>query len=214
VGGQQTGSNLSNVTQSDGGMLFVNNHGSLVYWQKSHLASQFTSPVWTIGPGDTPYYREIQWISDPQRVFNNISIQPFSPDGASLPLVVPSNAAAVNASQKQYGPQPKQPPGYLQSTTEMQNFADWIFANFGSARIRAENVRIDAAPAPGLWPMVLGLGVGDVVTAQMWAIGNTGITNTMRTTRFRRKIIFNEDEESTEASLQLWLDPEPGSYWT
>ena len=50
IGGQQTGQNVQNITGSDGGLMYVDNLGNLTYWQKTHLAGQYSSPVWTIGP--------------------------------------------------------------------------------------------------------------------------------------------------------------------
>ena len=54
IGGQQTGQNVQNIAISDGGMLFIDNCGNLNYWQRTHLASQYSSPVWTLGPTTSP----------------------------------------------------------------------------------------------------------------------------------------------------------------
>ena len=89
IGGQQTGINVLNQAGSDGGLYFVDNLGNSTYWQKSHLASQYASPVWTIGPSNSPYYREIRWIPDPQRIWNAVVLTPYSPDGASSPSLPP-----------------------------------------------------------------------------------------------------------------------------
>ena len=215
------------MTQSDGGLFYIDNLGNLTYWQKSHLAAQYSTPVWTITPdapptpGATataiPYYREgFRWVADPQRVWNAIGITPFSPDGSSLAIITPSNATAVNTSQQQYGAQPRDITSYLQSATEMQSQANWIFTNFGQVQIRVENVKIDAAPYPAAWPLILGINVGDVVTVQNWQIGDGGTTGTFRVSQIRRMIAYGGDdpEDDPQASVTLTLDYEPPSYWS
>ena len=167
-GGVQAGAAVQAIQQSDGGMLFTDNCGHLTYWQRPHLASQYSSPVWQLGPssGEIPYYREIRWIQDPQRVWNVITVTPLSPTGAALPSITPANASAVDASQARYGPQPLAITSWLQSQSEMQNQANFLFANYGTPQRRAEKVKIDAAPYPAAWIMVMGVNIGDIVTLE------------------------------------------------
>jgi hypothetical protein len=215
VGGQATADNVLNQVDSDGGLFFIDNPGNATYWQRPHLTSQYPDPVWTIGPANSPYYREIKWIPDPQRIWNSITLTPFSPDDALLPLIIPAQAAQVLASQAQFGAQPKQITSYLQSVTEMQNQANWLFAHYGTVHIRAENVKLDAAPDPSLFPMILGVNVSDVVTGQMWQIGAGGITWTFRVSEIKRHLEYNGDTGRAEASAVLKLDYEPSDgYWS
>ena len=218
VGGQQCGQNVENLAQSDGGLLFIDSVGKLNYWERSHLAAQYSSPVWSIGPttsaGRIPYDRTIKWILDPQQAWNAIEIQPYSPSGAALPIITPSDAAGVTASQTQYGAQPFGVNSYLQSTAEMQSQADWLFEFFGQPVRRAEQVKIDAATQPYAWELVLGISVGDVVTLEDWQIGGGGTVYTYRATEVKRRFAYGDDREITEASVTLQLEPEPSSYWS
>ena len=218
VGGQQAGQNVENQALSDGGLLYIANDGRLCYWQKSHLAAQYSSPVWNIGPttsaGRTPYDRTIKWILDPQEAYNAIEVQPYSPSGAALPIITPSDSAGVTASQSQYGSQPYQVNNYLQSTSEMQSYADWLFTTYGNPPRRAENVKIDAATQPYAWMMILGANVGDVVQLEDWEIGGGGSVYTYRITNIKRKFSYGDDREISEASIVLQISPEPVSYWS
>ena len=216
LGGQQAGQNVQNIAISDGGFLFINNQGNLVYWQRPHLASQYSSPVWTLGPdtSQTPYARTVKWILDPQRAWNAIEIQPYSPTGAQLPIITPSNGNQVIASQQQYGAQPYQVNSYLQSTTEMQNQANWLFTYFGQPQRRVEQVKIDAASYPQAWELVLGVNVGDVVTVEDWQIGGGGTIFTYRVTEMKRKFAFGAHGDEVTANVELTLDFEPSSYWS
>jgi len=224
IGGQQAGQNLTNIAQSDGGLLFIDNLGFLTYWQKSHLAGQYSAPVWTLTPDAAPtpgadpdaipYLPDIKWAADPQRIWNSVTITPFSPDGASLPLIVPSDATAVVTSQQQYGVQPFPLTSYLQDTSEMQSQASWILSNFGQAQDRVENLTVDAASYPAAFEFLLGCSVGDVVSIQNWAIGDTGATGTFRISNIRRSIHFAGEDGQVRASITIQGDFEPASYWS
>lgn len=215
-GGSQTGSAIQAIQQSDDGMLYVDNCGNLTYWERPHLASQYTSPVWLIGPstGKIPYYVQVNWVTDPQRVQNVITISPLSPTGAALPLITPSSAPAANASQAQYGAQPLQVTSYLQSMTEMQSQANWLLEVFGVPRRRAESVFIDAGPDPLAWQLVLGINVGDVVTLEDWVIGGGGAVYTMRVTEIKRRLDFGSHNQPVTGQVTLTLDYEATSYWS
>lgn len=219
-GGQQVGASIQAIATSDGGFLFVDNCNHLTYWQKSRLASQYPSPVWQLGPsaGKIPYYQEIRWVTDPQRVYNVITISPVSPTGAALPVITPNNATAVLKSQVRHGAQPLQISSWLQSTAEMQAQANWLFANFGQPQRRVENVKVDAAAYPPAWGFVVGVNVGDIVTLEDWVPGGGGNVSTYRVTNLTRRISGGgrtdaADQADMIAEVVLTLDFEPQSYW-
>ncbi len=228
-GGQQVGNAVQAIQASDGGMLFMDNPGNLTYWMRSHLASQYSFPVWTLTPtapptaGATadkiPYYEHYRMVNDPQRIYNVITVQPFSPSGAQLPLLTPSNAPGVLSSQVQHGAQPLAITSWLQDQSVMQNQADWLFLNFGSPQTRAELVRVDAAPYSTAWNMVASVNIGDVVTFEEWQIGGGGDVLTLRITEINRKIRFggqnnnNAGDGEVVASVELVCDFEPPSYY-
>ena len=229
-GGTQTGTAVQAIQASDQGFLAVDNAGNLFYWMRSHLASQYSSPVWVITPDAPPtpgasataipYDREIRWVdSDPQRIYNTITVAPFSPSGAQLPELTPTDAAGVESSQATYGAQALAITSWLQDQTVMQSQANFLFTNYGAPQTRAENVRIDAAPYPAAWLLVAGISVGDVVSLTKWQIGDGGPVFTLRTTMINRKIRFggmndgNAGEGEVVASVELVLDAEPSSYY-
>jgi len=228
-GGQQMNTSIQAIQQSDGGMLAVDSVGNLFYWSRDHLASQYSSPVWTLTPDAPPapgasatalpYYLEYRIVSDPQRIFNVVTVQPFSPSGAQLPLLTPTDAAGVTASQARYGAQQYPVTSWLQDQAVMQAQADFLFTNFGQPQVRAENVRVDAAPYPAAFELVMGVNVGDVVTLTSWEVGSTGQTLTLRVTEINRKLRFggqnegNAGEGTVVASVELTCDFEPSSYF-
>jgi hypothetical protein len=212
-GGNPAGTTITELQQSDSGLLCVDNLNNLTYWQRPHLAGQYSSPVWSFGPSGTedPYYRDVRWPSDPQKVWNAIQVSPFSPDGTQLPIITPTNTSGVEASQLAYGAQPQQIISWLQSTSEMQNQANFLFTNYGAPVRRVENLKIDAASNPSQWPVVVGINVGDVILVEDWQIGGGGTSYTFRVSQIERHIEFGD---RTEASVVIKADYEPSSYFS
>jgi hypothetical protein len=216
-GGNQAGTMITELQQSDSGLLCVDNLNNLTYWDRPHLASQYSSPVWAFGPSaaEDPYWLDIKWPSGPQRTWNAITVSPFSPDGTQLPAITPVNTAGVEASQLNYGAQPQQIISWLQSTSEMQSQANFLFANYGQPVRRVEGMKIDAASNPSLWPAVMGINVGDIITVEDWQIGGGGTVYTFRVSQLDRHIEFGgKGGEETAASVTIRADYEPTSYWT
>jgi hypothetical protein len=216
-GGTQAGAAIQAIQQSDSGMLYIDSQNNIVYWQRPHLAAQYTNPVWELGTdtGKIPYWRQLDWPTDPQRIINAITVAPLSPTGAALPEYTPTNVSGVESSQGLYGAQPLAVTSWLQSTSEMQLQANWLFTNWGVPRRRAENVKVDAASHPAAWPLVLGISVGDVVSIQDWQIGGGGSVYTYRVTELRRHVEFGgPDGRETIGAVWITADYEPSSYFS
>ena len=118
------------------------------------------------------------------------------------------------ASQAQYGAQPYAVTSWLQSTSEMQAQANWVFEFFGVPQRRAEDVKVDAAPYPAAWPLVAAIGVGDVITIEDWQIGGGGTNYTFRVTELKRRLAFGARGDQVEAYVSITADFEPTSYWS
>ena len=216
VGGQQCGGNLNNLAQSDNGLLFVDNNGTLSYRDRSHLNSD--TVVWHLssaGPADGyPFKPDQIFENDPQRVYNVIQVQPYSPDGATLPALTPSDATAADASQTQYGPRPLQITSYLQSATSQQSQADWLLSTFGALERRVSSLTVDAAGYPAAWLLVLGANVGDLVqVVDQPMLGGPQSTGTYRISSISRKIAFGANQSKPEASITIVADPDV-TYWS
>jgi len=217
VGGQQTGGSIQNIVGSDNGLLTVDNCGNLCYRMKSHLAAD--TVVWQVssaGPSyGLPFRPDQAFGNDPQRVWNFITITPYSPDGASLPVITPASASAADTSQEQYGVQPKAVTSYLQSTAEMQAQANWLLTQFGSLKRRVTKLTIDAAAYPAAWGMVLGCNPGDLVSVvDLPMQGGPQTTGTYRISSISRTIAFGANGNQPEASVTIIADAEPSSWWT
>lgn len=218
VGGQQAGANIQNQVYSDNGLLNVDNCGVLCYRARPRLASD--TVIWNLssaGPAyGLPFAPDQAFGNDPQRVWNTIQVAPYSPDGATPPLITPSSASAVAVSQQQYGNRPLPwSVSYLQSAAAIQAQVNWLIAQFGSLRRRVTSLKADAASHPAAWLFVLGANPGDLaqVTDQPMQGGPLSV-GTYRISSISRRITFGANKTSPEASLTIVADPEPAWYWT
>lgn len=216
IGGQQAGANLQNIADSDNGLLYVDNNGTLCYRSRAHLAAD--TAVWQIGmntlAGMIPFDDSVEWSSDPQRIWDAITVTPYSPDGASLASLTPSDAAAANAAQAQSGVRPKAVTSYLQDQARMQAQADWYLANFATLQRRASVVAIDAASHPAGWLMVAGMNPGDIAQIYDAPLGQPATTGNYRVSQISRSVSYGANGTNTEGRLVLVLDPLPATYWS
>ena len=216
VGGQATGQNCINIQLSDDGLLTIDNCGTVGYRARPHLAAD--TPVWLLGPnvsaGQIPYEPDQSFGNDPVRVWNAVLTSPYSPDGASLADITPSNAAAVAVSQAQYGPKPLSQTSYLQSVSKIQAATNWLLATFGQVERRVEKLTVNAAPHPAAWVFVIGGNVGDVATVSDQPFGGPATSGNYRISQMQRSISFGANGTKPEASLTIIADPIPASFWS
>jgi len=235
TGGQVSGSAVSAITQSDGGLLYVDNPGALCYWQRPHLAAQ---PVlWTLGPdiqaGMIPFTKDTSFDTDPQRIINDIAITQYDVTAAQAAqeaglstgsaelrggLVFAPDAsrdAAILASQEQNGDSTLAFTSYLQSQPLIQAAANYLFDNYGQPSQRVTGITVDAAAmartCPAAWQFVLGCNVGDVFYAVQAEPGQPAVAGTWRITRIERTISFAEGTAAATITGDLYIPYEwPG----
>ena len=216
VGGAQCGASVQNIVSSDNGWFFTDLLGVMCYRGRAHLNSD--TVAWHIGmnvaAGDKPFAGDVNWDNSPERVFTAITVQPYSPDGATLAELVPSGFAAVNAAQSQFGPRPLNVNSYLQSTSSQQSQADWLFGYYGAVRRRGAVITIDAASHPAAWGLVLAANIGDLVQTYDAPLGSPPMTVTYRISYATRQMSFGADGQPPTAKVTLVLDPvPPAGYW-
>ena len=209
VGGQQAGANVQSMINSDNGWAFYDNVGVFNYRDRPHLNSD--SVTWYIGmntaAGQIPFAGDIKADNDPQRVYTAITVAPYSPDGASLPDLVPSDYQAVNAAQAQYGPRPLALTNYLQSSTEQQNAANFLFTFYGTLRKRIAVITIDAATHPAAWGIACGLNISDIIQVYDAPIAAPATTTQYRVSQINRSLSFGAAGQPPQAQVVIVADP-------
>jgi glycosyl hydrolase family 12/concanavalin A-like lectin/glucanase superfamily protein len=167
--GQQLATNLINIAESDSGLLYVDGPGYICYQSRAagyNLPAAATLGENTTG-GETPYLPDIAFDYDPSQVYNDIQLTqlsaPQAVDGAAVSVVItPSDAAAVTTSIEQYGDQTLQETTYLFDPGATADLANWIFWTSSGPQIRVSTLTLDPGANPALWPVALGLEVGQV----------------------------------------------------
>jgi hypothetical protein len=217
VGGQQAGANVQAVVNSDAGWLTTDNPGLLCYRSRQHANSDV--PVWQLGPnvaaGQIPYEVSIGFGADQQKTYTAITVAPYAPDGSSPADIVPSDADAVDAAQLQYGSRPLQVRSYLQSSTEQQAQANFLFDFYGSMRRRVETLEIDAARHPGAWILVAGANLGDLCQVEDIPFSAPVTSGVYRISSLSRQVSGGANGSATTAKIMLVIDPvPPNGYWT
>jgi Concanavalin A-like lectin/glucanases superfamily len=217
IGGQQLGANCQNLVDSDNGLLFVDNCGTLSYRSRAHLASD--TVTWFIGmnviAGMAPFDGSIEWSSDPQRVWDAITVTPFSPDGASLASFTPASASGANASQAQFGPRSKAVTSYLQDASKQQAQASWYLSNFGILQKRGSVIAIDAASHPAAWGIVAGMNPSDIIQVYDQPLGSPATTAVFRVGSLSRSVSNGANGTPVRARLVIVAEPlPPAGYWT
>jgi hypothetical protein len=209
VGGQQTGANVANIQGSDSGWWFYDLCNVANYRQRSHLNAD--SVAWNIGmnvtAGYIPFQGDIKYDNDKMRAYAAISVNPYSPDGATLAELVPANYVAVNAAQQQYGPGPLSVNSYLQSTSEQQSQVNWLFSYYGTIRKRVAALTIDAAGHPEAWGIVAGLNIGDIVRIFDQPMGGPPTTAIYRVSSMDRALAFAANGQGVMARITIVADP-------
>jgi hypothetical protein len=209
VGGQVAGSNIQNIASSDNGVLFVDLVGNWSYRSRPHLNSD--QVAWTIGinviAGMIPFAPDIQWANDPNRLWDLITIQPYSPDGAQLADQTPANYTAVQAAIKQYGPRANSITSYLQSTSAQQAQANFFQENFGTLQRRAQAIAIDAAAHPAAWGLWAACNCTDLIQVTDLIFGQPQTVGTYRVSNMQRSMSRGANGKVTEAKIILMADP-------
>jgi hypothetical protein len=215
IGGQQAGSSANNIVQSDDGFLFVDLPGNISYRQRPHLAAD--QVVWYIGMnvagGMLPFSDDVEFGNDPARVWDDITVASYAPDGSSPPVLTPTSAVLVNAAQQQYGDRPQQVTSYLQDPAKQQVQADWIFATYGSLQRRVAKITIEAASHPASWAFVLSANISDLIQVYDQPFGAPATIGIYRISHLDRTISYSANGSEVTGRAEVTADPVPASYW-
>ena len=172
--------------------------------------------TWYIGTdvaaGMIPFDGTITYPNDSQRIYTDVTITPYAPDGSSPAIITPSDGAAVDAAQTQYGPKPYGVTSYLQSAAEQQNQADNLFDNYGTGQRRIQ-FTVNAASHPAAWAFVLGGAISDICQVFDQPIGAPSTTGNFRITKIDRSVAYGANESQVEATAVVTADPVL-TYWS
>jgi hypothetical protein len=191
----------------------VDNLGASCYRQRPHLASD--TAAWSIGPGTGITYGSDQaWQNDPVRAFTDVRVTQYSPSGAALPVTTPTSYSAVLAALNQMGDRPYTPTSYLQSSTEIQNMANWVFQQYGVVRRRCQPLTVDAAKRASAWQFAAGANISDLASITDEPFGAPSTSVTYRISNISRTFSGGAAGTRYTAEISIMADSVPTSYWS
>jgi len=213
ISGSPASQDVANITTSLVPAVFYITPAGEMY----HLAKQFAwnqPVVWTLGQdvasGQIPFKGDLVFDWDPTRIVNQIQLTQLDDQS----ITVPSVTAEETASQLEYGTISYQQTGYLQGDSSspltagpgLMDLADYLATTFAAPRLRLSAITVEASSNPTLWPFVLGVSPGDMITVTRVAQENVLVTVTGRVTQTERTF---ESGMSPVASVSLLIDPAP-----
>ena len=204
IPGKQASAAIQDMTDSDGGLLYIAGDGNLVYFAYGNFDNE--TPAWTLGEnvtgGEIPYLPDAQVGYDPTLIANTITATQ-----QNGPAVTPSTALVpfITASQQRFGSITDTPTVYLADLSAVTDLVNWIAETNGTPHLRVEQVTIDAAKSTAAWPLVLYGDVGDVVLFNRRP--STGGAPALAITCIILKIKRTLDWATGTATVQLTLSP-------
>jgi len=160
------------VTVSEQGNFYADKDGQIVFVERDTRYLDLTS-LWTFGDGagELHYLDDLAYDYDPTFVFNRVEV-----DNADGVIAVVTNPT----SQQSYFPRSTSLAANLQSDDDAIQLGYWVLNKHRQPTQRIASITLDPAADPTpLWPVVLGLEVGQRVTVKRRpkaANGGAGIT--------------------------------------
>jgi hypothetical protein len=213
ISGSPASQDVANITTSLVPAVFYITPPGEMY----HLAKQFAwnqPVVWVLGQdvasGQIPFRGDLVFDWDPTRIVNEIQLTQLDDQS----VTVPSVTAEETASQLEYGTISYQQTGYLENDSlsplnagpGLTDLADYLATTFAAPRLRLSAITVEASSNPTLWPFVLGVSPGDMITVNRVAQNDVIVSVTGRVTQTDRTF---ESGMSPTASVSLLIDPAP-----
>ena len=189
------------------GSLWVGPDGAIVAEGRQDRWLRLTS-VLTLGEdygaGEVPYLGNIVYDRDPAFVYANVRVA--RNNGATA---VGGSAAEIAAARRRYFPRSYSGSADFAADADAQYAADYVFHTHRAAVTRVDQIELDPAGNNALWPLVLGLEVGQRVTVKRRAkAGNAGAGVVMSADYFIEKIGAPEINFDTgKWTIKLQLSP-------
>ena len=154
------------VNLSENGNLFVDpNGGGVITFQNRYHRYAETTAKWVFGEnaaaGEIPYNGDIAFDFDPTQVYNDVEI---TRSGGIV--AVGGTATDIAASQLKYGQRSYTATINVADDDTAQDAANWIFSGHKAPHQRLQQLVINPAANPSLWPAALGIRISDRVTVK------------------------------------------------
>ncbi len=146
---------LGDVNDTEVGLTAVDAAGTA--YIRSRTTGYNRAAQWTLGdgPGETPYLGDVAFDYDPTFVDNAITVT-RNQGGQGY--------AADTTSQRKYFTRNLPRTTYADNDNDAVDQANWLLGRYKDPHLRVSEVTLDPASNMAVWPVALGIDVGDVVT--------------------------------------------------
>lgn len=147
------------LTEAEQGCSWVAPDGAIVLEGRADRFYRLTNS-WTLGEdeagGEAPYLEGVTFDYDPAFVYANVSVARLG-GGSFAGGLGPDVAAAA----RRFFPRSFGLSADFADDDQAQDTADWIFYGHRAPGLRVSAIELDPASNPDLWPLVLGVEIGD-----------------------------------------------------
>ena len=199
IAGQPVASNVEEAADSEGGILYVDAGGNLVFTAKQYRYDSTSKYTFGDRPdlGETPYDIGATIDRDPALVVNDLTMQQRH-YGAQVHLT-------DSASIAQRGVQDLDRASDLVDVNNIGDRGNYLLAKYKAPGDRVSQIVIDPASNPTLWPVALGVEQGDMVTVNRRPLG--GATTSLRCEVLRKEHHVSFEKDNTYWKVVLSLGP-------
>lgn len=165
------------VASWENGNVFVDNQGNFRFMDRNSIFNQTTKCVFGDGTGEVPYTTTVEIDYDPQYIYNDVTITQITSNFQSGVSTSAGNTAHERdgASILTYFYRFLDKTTGVSSITQCVNEANWWLDNYAQPHMRLATITIVPSSNPTLWPIALGLEIGDRVTVKRRPFGSANV---------------------------------------
>jgi uncharacterized membrane protein len=163
---------VQDVANWENGIVFADSSGNFRFIDRANRFNQTTK--WVFGEdeanGEIPYETDVQIDYDPKYVYNDVKITRAAGKTSS------GNASARQrdqASIDSYFTRNLDKTSGVASVSQCEAEVDWVLENYAQPRLRLSRITIAPSANPDLWPVALGVEIGDRVTVRRRPFGSS-----------------------------------------
>ena len=147
---------VQDIATSENGNVYCDSEGRVIFAARTRKYTN-TTPKWILGELETPYQGDISFDYDPTLVYNDWLVS------RSTGTVV---RVADGPSKKANFPRGNTRTLNIHSDAETVDAANFLLNTYKTPQQRVAQISLNPATNPALWPVVLGMEIGDRVTVK------------------------------------------------
>jgi hypothetical protein len=173
IDGQYAADAFSDIMLWEYGLVFVDSNGVFRFYDRSHRFTSAVTATFSDAAGSNHYQADIAYDYDPTYQYNDVQVTRVGPG---------STTGSV-----QYSGDPSSTIPWLFTSTltqqlpclgdaQAQSRAQFLYSLLNQPQVRVRQITLKPSDDPTLWPVALGIEIGDVVQVNRSPRGASGYT--------------------------------------